>query len=89
MWSNFDFGSATKQLSSFAAVAGEAIAKAKQEVETTIEGFEKGEDYVPLPPPPVSSSSPWLETAVHQPPANELHSAAGMQRRSQSRRQML
>jgi hypothetical protein len=60
MWGGFDLTSATKQLGALGSQLGEAIQKAKHEVESTIDGFERGDDYVA----PVSWTS-----AVQPPPA--------------------
>lgn len=53
-WGGFDFTAVGSQLGALGNQLGEAIQKAKHEVESTIEGFEKGDDFVP----PVASSLP-------------------------------
>ena len=62
MWGGFDLSAATKQLGALGSQLGEAIEKAKHEVVSTIDSFEKGDDYVP------PSAAP-NATAV-QPPSN-------------------
>jgi hypothetical protein len=63
MWGGFDLSAATKQLGALGSQLGEAIEKAKHEVVSTIDSFEKGDDYVP---PPAGSSA--AASAV-QPPS--------------------
>lgn len=59
MWGGFDLASATKQLGALGSQLGEAIQKAKHEVETTIEGFEKGEDCAAPTAENIDASRAW------------------------------
>jgi len=68
MWGGFDL---TKQLGALGSQLGDAIQKAKQEVETTIEGFEKGDDYGATVP------SAWSLQPT-EPAGAETGSVAGM-----------
>ncbi len=58
MWGGFDLSAATKQLGALGSQLGEAIEKAKHEVVTTIDSFEKGDDYVPPPAPSARTVQP-------------------------------
>jgi hypothetical protein len=71
MWGGFDLSAVGNQLGALGSQLGDVIQKAKQEVETTIEGFEgNGNDYVATG----SSSASWL-----QPAAETDSGAAGAQ----------
>lgn len=77
MWAGFDFdlSQATKQLGALGSQLAEQIEKAKHEVVTTIDSFEKGDDYVPPPSIPSSAVQPPPEAAqvgwAVQPPLPE------------------
>jgi hypothetical protein len=72
MWGGFDLSAVGNQLGALGSQLGDAIQKAKQEVETTIEGFEgKGDDYVATAS---SSAASWM-----QPVAETDSGAAGAQ----------
>ena len=45
LWGGFELGAIGNSIGALSSQLGEAIQKAKHEVESTIDGFERGDDY--------------------------------------------